>query len=65
MAADPTDVVIAQLCIMTFYRFLQERNIGREAETVPLLKEAWNQAILSATHLQTQSDDTGFGLLVK
>lgn len=31
--------------IVTFEEFLARKNIGKEAEVVPLLKESWNQAL--------------------
>lgn len=41
------EAIFDRLGIVTFRRFLAERNIDEEAAITPLLKEAWNQGIQS------------------
>ncbi|MDO8492484.1 MAG: hypothetical protein Q7S34_02490 [bacterium] len=61
MAANPQDVMIRELDIVTFKKFLAQRNIGDEAAVVPLLKEAWNQAVESVSTYFGSQEGTDFG----
>ena len=51
-----------KLDVVTFEQFLAQRNIGDEAAVVPLLKEAWNQAVESSSNHISREAVTNHGV---